>query len=352
MVLYYKNMIRPKASYGNRITNNALRADSGKGLIQKALQLIDSTLGWRITSKAPLFTGTYFDSQKVGSYIVRVINDRGEAAVLKLQLYPLPFDEGYIIRSLEGQIKSTLIRTPKILADKPWNKADGFGYLIFEDLTALNNLWSQTQTTETDRQLHKTFLCEFYKNVLPVSPWIDEPQGDLRYIYQDAIKHFKEIADKSDHKHIQAAETADYLKQYFEVLERVRLDPIHFTHGHMSGFDVKYDTDKDSYILLANLYWSYRPKYYELTFPMWVDLMWYRDSSLTFDIFLKRVLAWVELFSKGITDNDPSQSPQFWFNLLERSMNTIMLDLGASEWKEDERAEKRLFKKCILLIRG
>ncbi len=60
----------------------------------------------------------------------------------------------------------------------------------------------------------------------------------------------------------------------------------------MSGKDIKYNQEKNEFILMANLYWSYRPKYYELTFPMWVDIMHIRDKNLKLDGVLKRINFW------------------------------------------------------------
>ena len=60
------------------------------------------------------------------------------------------------------------------------------------------------------------------------------------------------------------------------------------------------------------------------------------SASLTFDRFFERILAWVDLWPKDVTNERI-----FWLMNLERSMLTIMLDLGASEWSPEETDQKQ-----------
>jgi hypothetical protein len=61
-----------------------------------------------------------------------------------------------------------------------------------------------------------------------------------------------------------------------------------------------------------------------------------RNKDLNFDEFLKRVTEWTDTWSDEVT-----KKRIYWVMLLERAMMTIMLDLGASEWKEEEHDEKQ-----------
>lgn len=324
--------------FGNRITANAVQADDGKDLIERALKYIETKYGYTPIDKSALFAGVYYDSKKVGSYITRVQNADGDTAVLKLQLRSLPFDEGFIIRSLEKELESDRVRPVKILHDNPWSEDRGFGYLVFEDISHLPNLWKNAPTMQEDRLLHKEFISALNDSVLPIKqPWIEKPSSDLNGKILEAFKHFRKIAQNSSHHHIADAELEPLTQKYFEIIEKYGFDgEIIFTHGHLSGYDVKYEQQNDRFILMANLYWSWRPKNYELVFPIWVDLMQIRDASLTFSSFLDRVMAWVEIWPEEIT-----KDRNFWLLLLERSMLTIMLDLGASEWKDGEVEQKR-----------
>lgn len=333
-------------SFGNRITDNALDADNGEQVIGRALEEIERSLGWRREDQAPLFSGVYYDSQKVGSLIVKVRNDQGQTAVLKLQLKPLPHDEGSIIRQIAAQCKDSSIHPLTIHADEPWESGRGYGYLVFEDLSTLPNLWTHDVTDASDRARHKEFLQAFFSKVLPIEPWMPRPSVELKQKAKEAFEHFYTIALKSNHHHVEEAEVQRFAERYFSQLDRTELGDVHFTHGHLSGKDVKFNQTERSFTFLANLYWSWRPEYYELVFPMWVDLMHLREKNLSFASFLKRVQDWCELWHEGIFEHDPTTEKRFWLLLLERSMLTIMLDLGASEWKEGEREEKQALLNC------
>ncbi len=326
---------------GNRITDNALGADNGKDLIDKGLNFINDKFSWRAVEEKILFRGVYYDSQKVGSHIIKVVNDHGEKAVLKLQLRPLPFDEGFIIRHINQSNRSIKIRTLKILNDLPWNKELGFGFLIFEDVSDLNNLWKANVTDENDRHLHKQFLKEFLNDTLPVKSWLELPKHDLKGVYKDTFEHFQEIAERSAHRHIDLSAVEVYKDSYFKIIDNFKFEEVHFTHGHLSGLDIKYYQKNDMFVLMANLYWSYRPQFHELTFPMWVDIMHLRNKNLIFAEVLERINAWGSEWKNEIYDFNPLERRQYWFNLLERAIMTIMLDLGASEWLSDEIAEKQ-----------
>lgn len=333
------------AGYGNRITDNALSADNGADLIKHGLAHIKAEYGWTPLREEAVFSGVYYDSAKVGSYIIKVRNGSSETAMLKLQLRPLPYDEGFIVRHVEQHNKSPKIRTPKIISDLPWSKELGFGYLLFEDISDLPDIWEHEVTSDKDRRLHKRFLSEFFRNVLPIEPWFEKPAAELRDEYIRAFNHFEEIAQRSSHHHIDNKAVLDCKKAYLEIVSKTKFEDTAFTHGHLSGKDVKYDAANDCFIVMANLYWSYRPKYYELTFPIWVDVMHVRDRALSLADVISRIDAWSEQWHEGLFAADPTRTAQYWFNLLERAMLTIMLDLGASEWKEEEEEEKQALLK-------
>jgi len=331
-------------SHGNRITDNALEADDGRLLILKALSEIESKHGWKKSSSKPLFTGVYYDTQKVGSFIVPVKNLRGETAVLKLQLRPLTFDEGFIIRKIEEFNQSSIIRLPKIIRDEAWNEELNYGYLIFEDLSHLPNLWLKTPASSEEMKSHKLFLQEFLNNVLSIKPWLPQPKISIQQSYRDAFEHFYSIAQNSSYHHITDEQIQQFRDKYFEIIDECRFEPIHFTHAHLGGGDIKFDKQNNQFILLANLYWSFRPQYQEIVFPVWVELILTQKRNYPFKAFLKRIQEWTELWSKDLYSHNPSTKQQYWFNLLERAMMTVMLDLGSSEWKGNEEQTRAVFE--------
>ena len=187
--------------FGNRITSNAKGADDAQGLIEKALHFIKGEYGFRPLDTSTLFKGVYYDSKRVGSYITRVMNADEKTAVLKLQLRPLPFDEGSIIRNVQSNIGSKKIRPVAILHDRAWSVDLGFGYLLFEDISHLPNLWQQAPTTKQDRLLHKTFLDEFFASVLPIQqPWVPVPTSTMKQMALTSFQHFQGVAQANAHQ--------------------------------------------------------------------------------------------------------------------------------------------------------
>ncbi len=326
---------------GNRITDNALQADNGSALIERAILEIGKQHGWRPLDDQALFAGIYYDRTKVGSFITRVINDRAERAVLKIQLRPLSFDEGFIIRHVQRQITSKHIRLPKIISDEPWDESRGYGYLVMEDASDLPQLWAGHCPSEQELARHEVFLNEFMHHVLPISPYLSTPEITLKEKYLESLEHFQTIANASSHNHIDYAEIEHMKQVYLRCLERTPLGEFHFTHGHLSGMEIKEDRVNDSFVLFANLLWSFRPNFYEMMFPLWVDLMGIRDTKVHLQDILAHVNRWSDLWQR-VQGVDPRTDQFFWFLILERSMMTVMLDLGASEWSNEERQQKQI----------
>ena len=327
--------------HGNRITDNALTADSGENLITKAIHNIEQNTEWHVSDKEKFAGahGVYYDSKKIGSFFVEVENKKGVKGVLKLQLRPLPFDEGFIIHFIERQIKSQIIRLLKIYLDNAWNEKDGYGFLIFGDVSHLHNLWKNLPPSKKeDFQNHKIFLKEFLNNILPIEPFIERPKETPLQQAEESFGHFFTIATNSSHKHIEVNEILEYKEKYFNALKNAKFGDLHFTHGHLTGLDVK--VDNRQFVVLANLYWKWRPKYYELIFPVWNSLMQVRNRDFSFDDFMEIVHHWNELWSTELYDHNPILEQQYWISLLGFAMNTIMLDLGSSEWIDGEKEEK------------
>lgn len=327
------------SSTGNRITDNAFAVDNGRALIERAILEIEQRLGWRPVDERVLFSGIYYDSTKVGSFITRVTNTQGDRAVLKLQLRPLPFDEGFIIRHVLKQIKTPRVRLPVIFLDAPWEEERGYGFLLMEDLAHLPHLWA-TRPDESAFQRHGVFLAEFMHNVLPITPYLSVPHITPQEKYRESFDHFYSIAQASRHRHIDFSEIEKMKEAYLAILEGVPFEGFHFTHGHLSGHEIVEDRAADSFILFANLLWSFRPAYYELVFPLWVDLMGIRDPNVRREDLCLRIERWL-LVWREVEKADLHANRAFWFSILERSMMTVMLDLGSSEWQDQEVREKQ-----------
>ena len=328
------------SSMGNQITNNAFGADDAKELIERALTEVRAKTGWYLRDEKVLFSGHYYDRKKIGSFIARITNDRQESAVLKLQLRPLDYDEGMIIRHIQAQIKTDRVRLPVVHLDEPWEESRGYGYLIMEDASEMKRLWAEHCPTDAELKEHAEFLDIFMHQVLPIDAFLPAPKATIREKYQEGLQHFSKIAKVSNHHHVSDEEVEQMKEVYAGILKNITFNDFHFTHGHLSGMDIFLDSSNQSYILFSNLMWSFRSMYYEVIFPLWVDMMGIRNTSVMVKDLLVRVDRWAEIWEK-VMGEDPRTSHFFWFLILERSMMTVMLDLGASEWLEGEIEEKR-----------
>ncbi len=319
---------------GNRLTDNALAADDAADLVARARREIEDAYGWKPSDPDAVFTGYYYDPRKIGSRIVRVADAAGKTAVLKLQLRPLRFDEGFIIRQVAPQIRTPRVRLPRILRDEPWSEARGYGFLLFEDLTALPDLWHARRPDGADLARHRDFLAAFARGALPIAAWFPPPSDGAREQALAAFAHFRAIADASPHRRLSAGETSRLRDAWIARLPPNAAPP-HFTHGHLSGLDVKVDAASDAYVLFANLTWSYRPPFYEVVFPWWADAMGIRDPRVTADDLRRRADAWADIGAAAF-GRDPRADPAFRFALLTRAALTVLLDLGASDWPPEE----------------
>jgi hypothetical protein len=320
---------------GNRLSDNALTADDGQALIERALAEVEREYGWRPHEASPLYRGRFYESGKIGSFITRVTNRDGDSAVLKLQLRPVPYDEGMIIRHIRPQIRTERIRLPGILFDEPWSEEKGYGILVSEDASAFPRLWKDHCPTEEELKRHEDFLGEFMHYVLPIDPFLPVPDGSVRERHREMLDHFSDVAQASTHQHIDLKEVEGMKERYARILGKAAFDGFHFTHAHLSGMEIRIDPDTQAYVLFSNLLWSFRPTYYEALFPFWVDAMGIRDVNVSSDDLYSRVDRWAEMW-KRVMGEDPRKRESFRFLILERAMMTTMLDLGASEWNEDE----------------
>ena len=104
--------------------------------------------------------------------------------------------------------------------------------------------------------------------------------------------------------------------------------------------DISIAPASGAFVLFSNLMWSYRPKYYEGIFPFWADTMGIRNPGVTGEDILVRADTWAGVLGR-VTGENPRETALFRFLILERAMMTVMLDLGASEWSEEEARAKQ-----------
>jgi len=89
--------------------------------------------------------------------------------------------------------------------------------------------------------------------------------------------------------------------------------------------------------VLSNLFWSYRPEWYDLAFNVWSCLLHIHDTSYTFEQLLLYVDEWLATYHTiPVVQQDNAFERKITALLLERTMGAILVDLGANDFYEKD----------------
>ncbi len=293
----------------------------------EVLEQVSSTTGF--VPQQLLFRGMIYDPDKVGSIIYKGIY-QGKDAVLKLQGLQPEIDESDILIAFAKQNKSKKIRLPYLYTYKKWDKEDGYGYLITEYLTA-PRIYEMPDVTDKQIKLFCTFYQEYKTHCLN-KPFVPTPtENAIEFVirrvdmWQKIAYHKKIVLERIPQKKIEAL-----MGEYKTYMSKHLLPDMVFCHGHVSGADIFYD--EKEFILLSNLYWSYRPLYYDLVFGLHWCLQAFRDKEITYEKYIDYVENWLQhLYKIPVVSNDPKAKEQINCMLLERTMGAILIDTGSQE---------------------
>jgi len=289
-----------------------------------------------------IFRGTIYDKNKVGSLIYKGML-KGQRAVLKLQGLKPEVDEGEIISHFTAQNESKIVRVPILYTHQPWTEERGYGYLITEYLD-FPKIFEMPFATKEQMRDFVLFYQEYRTSAITRS-WVEpETKDSLAFtvlradIWQKISEHKKRLV---------ANDYASYLARYRSVMEKhMPTIPMVFCHGHLTADDI-YRTPDNSFVVLSNLYWSYRPQWYDLAFNIWSCLLHIRDTNYTFEQFLRYVTEWCAIYRTiPVVQQDKDFDRKITALLLERTMGAILADLGANDiWSEKE--NKRYFQHLL-----
>lgn len=187
----------------------------------------------------------------------------GEPVVLKIQGVRPNVSETDNINAFEKQNKSRMVRAPRIFFSLPWNDELQFEAFLIEDLgdTKMVNLPAQQP------QLQEFFSVyqEYRKNCL-VMPWLEQPPMSLSEGVRQAFGQWQSITTEiyPEHPLRESSDTA-LIRQAVETLSREYVSAEwQFQHGHFSARDIF--KKGGQYVVLSNLYWSWRAPYYDAVF--------------------------------------------------------------------------------------
>ena len=298
-----------------------------KEALKKVIDKTDFQLGKEI------WRGVIYDKSKVGSIIFEG-KLKNKPAVLKLQGLKTELDEIKIHKLFFKFSKSKKIRLPELYAGKSWNTKDGFGYSIQEQITG-NNIFKMPFATPTQRKQFANFYNE-YKNKVVVKPWFSNKIKTKEFATA-RLKNWIEICKHEDcWDENEMAPRVELFKKLID--EKISKIPMVFSHGHLSANDLF--VEKGKFILMSNLFWSFRPKYYDLAFNVWACLVSF-SSSDSFKKANQLIEDWIKTYKtipwvKKQKDFDES----FKLILIERLIGTMIVDLGLIRNKSNCRMKR------------
>ena len=294
-------------------------------------------LGFHIEQK--IFEGKIYDAAKLGSIILKGTWKK-IPAVLKIQGLKLEVDEMEMITSFNAQNQSAKIRLPKIFKAAGWNERDKCGYLLMEHIPQ-----PPIMTLPNPNQDEIQRFLEFFKELKTkaiTKPWMQpdvSSQHSLRFM-RKRIHNW--IAIAKARKHLNGNSIAPLVEQFDALLDSLDPEiPMEFMHGHLSGEEVRYDPATGGYILFGNLFWSYRPKYYDCVFPVWWMFKDPRSTLQTSNDVLGLIDDWKKRFSAlPCITNDPHFSTWYDMMMLERLLGTYIIDLESQDFSHEGDKQK------------
>lgn len=320
----------------NKITEKYFTQDDFSQREADVLAQVTAETGFVVEKE--IFRGMIYDKNKVGSLIYKGTL-KGEPAVLKLQGLKPEVDEGEIVKHFTAQSQSKLVRVPVLYTHKPWTEERGYGYLITEYLDAPKIFEMPFASAEQMADFVR-FYQEYRISALTRS-WIEPETKDSLVFTINRVDHWRKISEHK--KRLALGDYAPYLVRYYPLtVKHLPSIPMVFCHGHLTANDI-YHLSDDSFVVLSNLFWSYRPQWYDLAFNVWNCLMHIRDTNYTFEQLLEYVEKWLAAYrSISVVQQDKDFERKITVLLLERTIGAILVDLGANDFYEKEENKSHL----------
>lgn len=206
---------------------------------------------------------SWWGSKKIGAIRYQGIY-QGKPAILKIQAVKPKTSEIYMIKSFAQNNQSQIIRPPQLYFTIPWTEKNKFEALIMENVRGPKIIiGGKLQTKKTIREFYQIF--KEYRGHCRQHPWVTKKQSITRpqenfQKWQAASKKIYPLhpyREKNDLKLVNKA-----AKIIWRFWKREKLE---FQHGHFSGEDL-IKAKRGEVILFSNLYWSWRPPFYDAVF--------------------------------------------------------------------------------------
>lgn len=100
-----------------------------------------------------------------------------------------------------------------------------------------------------------------------------------------------------------------------------------FMHGHFTYNDIFKISDNE-YVLMSNLFWSYRPEFYDTTFHLWAGIKSLRDQNVNVEQVIEYLQKWREEYKKlPVVTQNPDFDRKFDMLMAERCIGALLVDI-------------------------
>ncbi|MFZ5365039.1 MAG: hypothetical protein ACOZBH_02465 [Patescibacteria group bacterium] len=301
---------------------------------EEVLRQVLTETGFKIEKE--IFRGVIYKKEKVGSLIYKG-EYQGRPAVLKLQGLKPEVEEAEILKRFLDQNGSAKVRVPALYASQGWDEATGYCYLITEYIDAPKIFEMPFASNEETRDF-ADFYQEYRTSVL-TKPWLESESLDAVKFSMDRVENWQKISESVSR--LKKEDYEPYLEKYKELAAKHFASvPMVFSHGHLTADDI-YKMPNGQYVILSNLFWSYRPEWYDLAFNIWACLLKIRDVNYSFEEMIEYVNKWLDVYRQiPVVKLDPDFERKMRVLLLERTMGSILVDLGAGDFYGEEKNKK------------
>ncbi|MFO0704544.1 MAG: hypothetical protein U0517_01025 [Candidatus Andersenbacteria bacterium] len=273
--------------------------------------------------KRELFRGVIFDTHKLGSVIL-LGTWQSKPAVLKLQGLKIGVDEVEMFRQFSRQNKNPRVRVPRLYAHEPWEPERGYGYHIMEYIDAapiLKMPWPSKAELTRFAQFYEEYRTSIRK------PWVAKPSGDVVAFGTERLERWRTIRESKEGN--DPKEYAGQLEHFTRLAKKAyRAIELVFCHGHLTANDV-YPVG-EQFVLMSNIYWTWRPPLYDAVFAIWGCLIRMDGSTDTADNAFELIGDWLNHYRQHSPHfaATPNLERMFWIALLERLMGVLLADLA------------------------
>jgi hypothetical protein len=183
----------------------------------------------------------------------------------------------------------------------------------------------------------ETFLHFFteLKTRAVTSAWVEQTEHEKSSVRLIRHRISQWVAIAKERGHFDAESLIPRIQLFDNRLEHTQPEiPMEFMHAHMGGREVHKHHESGQYIMFANLYWGWRPKYYDCAFIIWAIIKHPESPLVNEQEVLNCITTWKSMFQTlPFIKKDPKFSANFDSMILERLLGTLIIDLEAQGYK-------------------